>query len=216
MKLRSRGLGRKELVMDFREYDIAWDNGAVVVTGTIREPVTWDFSIRIEPDDIPGMVRVGLHRATVRLAWNWILRRPAPVVDTPSMSSTERPAREHRRRPITDRGAPRQRVATPAVIEVVDDTITDLSAPADRDRSTAVKSVGTTTPREAVAVAADRDLDAKPENECTPVASYQTSRAAPPTRPGARQRFPLRSAEPVRVGDASKALTETRSEGGNR
>ena len=73
MKLRSRGLGRRELVMDFREYDIARDGDDVVVSGTIREPVNWDFAIRITGADIPGMLRVGLHRHTLSLAARWIL-----------------------------------------------------------------------------------------------------------------------------------------------
>jgi len=46
MRLRSRGLGRKELVMDFREYETIREGDEVVVVGTIRDPVNWDFSIR--------------------------------------------------------------------------------------------------------------------------------------------------------------------------
>lgn len=82
MKLRSRGLGRRELLMDFREYDIARDGDDVVISGTIREPVNWDFTIRVSGDDIPGMLRVGLHRHTLSLAARWILhmRSKAPAV----------------------------------------------------------------------------------------------------------------------------------------
>ena len=82
MRLRSRGLGRRELLMDFREYDIARDGDDIVVSGTIREPVNWDFTIRISGDDIPGMLRVGLHRHTLSLAARWVLhiRSKAPTV----------------------------------------------------------------------------------------------------------------------------------------
>lgn len=75
MKLRSRGLGRKELVMDFREYEVARDGDEVVVSGTIREPVNWDFTIRISGDDIPGMLRLGLHRHTLAMAVRWVFHR---------------------------------------------------------------------------------------------------------------------------------------------
>ncbi|MHB8245601.1 MAG: hypothetical protein ACYDGN_09660 [Acidimicrobiales bacterium] len=75
MKLRSRGLGRRELVMDFRECEIRREGNEVVIQGTIREPVTWDFSIRIEPRDIPGMLRVGINHHTLGLGARWILHR---------------------------------------------------------------------------------------------------------------------------------------------
>ena len=104
MKLRSRGLGRRELLMDFREYDIARDGDDVVVSGTIREPVNWDFAIRISGDDIPGMLRVGLHRHTLSLAARWILHirsRPSAVPTSPvsAPSPIARPARSLRPMP---------------------------------------------------------------------------------------------------------------------
>lgn len=73
MKLKSKGLGRKELVMDFREYTVTREGPEVLVTGTIKEPVTWDFSIRICQDDIPGMLKIGLNRHALRLALRWML-----------------------------------------------------------------------------------------------------------------------------------------------
>lgn len=72
MRLRSRGLGRKELVMDFRRYDIRRDENEVLITGTITEPVTWDFSIRIEPDDFPGLIKVARSRAMISLFLLWL------------------------------------------------------------------------------------------------------------------------------------------------
>ena len=62
MRLRSRGLGRKELVMDFREYEVIREGDEIVVVGTIRDPVNWDFSLRICEDDIPGLARLLLRR----------------------------------------------------------------------------------------------------------------------------------------------------------
>lgn len=72
MRLRSKGLGRKELVLDFREYVIAPDGDDVMISGTITDPVTWDFTIRVERDDIPGMLRVALSRRVLALALAWV------------------------------------------------------------------------------------------------------------------------------------------------
>ncbi|MFQ5416804.1 MAG: hypothetical protein ACE5FL_07120 [Myxococcota bacterium] len=63
MRLRSRGLGRKELVLDFREYEVVRVDDELVVVGTIRDPINWDFTIRICEDDIPGMARLVLRRS---------------------------------------------------------------------------------------------------------------------------------------------------------
>ena len=52
MRLTSRGLGRKELVMDFREYDVIRNGDEILVVGTINEPVHWDFTIRMCEDDL--------------------------------------------------------------------------------------------------------------------------------------------------------------------
>lgn len=60
MRLRSRGLGRKELVMDFREYEVVREGDEVVVVGTIRDPVNWDFTIRICQDDVAGLTWMAL------------------------------------------------------------------------------------------------------------------------------------------------------------
>lgn len=70
MKLKSRGLGRKELVMDFREYTVVRDGAEVVIHGTIHEPVHWDFSIRLCEDDLPGIAQVALAPKML----GWVLR----------------------------------------------------------------------------------------------------------------------------------------------
>ncbi len=82
--------------MDFRQYDVTREGNDVIVTGTIREPVNWDFSIRITGDDIPGMLRLGLHRYTLAMAAHWLFRRrsrssptaePAPAAKPEPMVS---------------------------------------------------------------------------------------------------------------------------------
>ena len=70
MKLKSRGLGRKELVMDFREYTVRREGDEIVILGTIREPVHWDFSIRMCEDDLAGVAQV----ATRKTMLLWLIR----------------------------------------------------------------------------------------------------------------------------------------------
>ena len=76
MRVTSRGLGRKELVMDFREYEVIRDGDDIIVRGTIYEPVNWDFSIRMCEDDLSGLIRVGLRRPTLALILRGLLRLP--------------------------------------------------------------------------------------------------------------------------------------------
>jgi len=75
MRLRSKGLGRKELVLDFREYAVVREGDEVVIKGTIREPVVWDFAIRICEDDLAGVTRLVADRSILRLLLRGILRR---------------------------------------------------------------------------------------------------------------------------------------------
>jgi hypothetical protein len=75
MRLRSRGLGRKELVMDFREYEIVRQDDEIVIVGTIRDPVTWDFTIRICEDDISGTARLLLRRPMLAMLLRGLFKR---------------------------------------------------------------------------------------------------------------------------------------------
>jgi hypothetical protein len=75
MRLKSRGLGRKELVMDFREYAVIRESDEAIIVGTIRDPVNWDFSIRVCQDDIVGMTKLILRPAMIRLLLRSIFRR---------------------------------------------------------------------------------------------------------------------------------------------
>lgn len=67
MKLKSRGLGRKELTMDFREYTVVRDGDEIMIVGTIREPVHWDFTIRMCEDDLAGVAKVAMKKPTIAL-----------------------------------------------------------------------------------------------------------------------------------------------------
>ncbi len=75
MRLKSKGLGRKELVLDFREYAVVREGSEVVIKGTIREPVVWDFSIRVCEDDLAGIARLAGDRKVLGLVLRAILKR---------------------------------------------------------------------------------------------------------------------------------------------
>ena len=75
MRLKSRGLGRKELVMDFREYTVIREEDEVVVVGTIRDPVNWDFSIRMCEDDVVGMAKLILCRPMIGILLRSFFKR---------------------------------------------------------------------------------------------------------------------------------------------
>ena len=51
--------------MDFREYKAIREGKEIVVVGTIRDPVTWDFSIRLCEDDISGMAKLFMDKSVL-------------------------------------------------------------------------------------------------------------------------------------------------------
>ncbi len=60
MKLWSRGLGKTEIYMDFRYYRLLRDPGDkknVMLIGKMQDPVTWEFMITIQPEDIAGVMK---------------------------------------------------------------------------------------------------------------------------------------------------------------
>jgi hypothetical protein len=75
VRLKSRGLGRKELVMDFREYEVIREGDEIVVVGQIRDPVNWDFSIRLCEDDLAGIVRLACNPRMLGLLLRALFRR---------------------------------------------------------------------------------------------------------------------------------------------
>ncbi len=59
MLLWSRGLGQTEVYMDFRQYRTIQDpdSGNVLVVGKMQSPVTWEFVITMQPEDIAGVMK---------------------------------------------------------------------------------------------------------------------------------------------------------------
>lgn len=75
MRLRSKGLGRREMVMDFREYEVITEGDELVVVGIIRDPVTWDFSIRFCEDDYPAVFKLAFHPQTLKAVLRAFINR---------------------------------------------------------------------------------------------------------------------------------------------
>lgn len=61
--------------MDFREYAVVREGDEVVIVGTIRDPVNWDFSIRFCEDDMVGMARFAMTRQTIGLLLRALFKR---------------------------------------------------------------------------------------------------------------------------------------------
>ena len=123
--------------MDFREYHIARDGDDVVVSGTIHEPVNWDFTIRIGRDDIAGMLRLGLNRHTLALAMRSVFapRSSAPpaVVAPPATPRPGRPVVSPRATTASRRVAPSPSVVADPLPSHI--TTPDFGAPRRRGAS---------------------------------------------------------------------------------
>jgi hypothetical protein len=59
MKLWSRGLGKQEIMMDFRYCQTLKDpeTGNMMIIGNMCSPVTWEFKITFHPEDIGGIMK---------------------------------------------------------------------------------------------------------------------------------------------------------------
>ncbi len=60
--------------MDFREYVPIDEGDEVVLVGTIRDPVHWDFSIRVCEDDIAGMTRLIFSKPILKMLFRQLFR----------------------------------------------------------------------------------------------------------------------------------------------
>lgn len=60
MKLWSRGLGKQEINLDFRYCQAVKDpnEGNMLIIGNMQSPVTWEFKITFQPEDIGGIVKL--------------------------------------------------------------------------------------------------------------------------------------------------------------
>ena len=71
MKMWSRGLGRTELKMDCRYYTVKKDPDSdnFYIIGKITDPVNWELKVTIEPEDIPGLVKMALNWCVFKLTF---------------------------------------------------------------------------------------------------------------------------------------------------
>jgi len=69
MKLWSRGLGRTELKMDCRYYKVKSDpaDDNIYIVGKITDPVNWEFRVTLEPEDIPGLIKMFMNYCIIKL-----------------------------------------------------------------------------------------------------------------------------------------------------
>ncbi len=108
MKIRSRGLGRRELEMDLREFTVERDGTGVLMKGVTHAPITWETTVWMGPRDVGPVLRMGLHLAMLRLGLAWVLGRP----DVPGDD------RAGQRMGRVPEGAPREPGAEPAARSV--------------------------------------------------------------------------------------------------
>jgi len=56
----SKGLGERELVIDLSKGKLTMEEGKVLMRGTIKEPVAWNYEITLFKEDVRGILRVAL------------------------------------------------------------------------------------------------------------------------------------------------------------
>jgi len=61
--------------MDFREYEVVREGVELVVVGTIRDPVNWDFTIRMCEDDVAGLTHLALRPAMLKTLLRSLFKR---------------------------------------------------------------------------------------------------------------------------------------------
>jgi hypothetical protein len=74
MRIWSRGLGKRELVMDLTKCEIAREGDRYILKGTVVEPVNWEFRITMEPEDVPGLIRTGASPGFIVIGLKWLWR----------------------------------------------------------------------------------------------------------------------------------------------
>ena len=76
MKIRSKGLGRRELDMDLREFTVERDGSGILLKGVTHAPITWETTVRVGPRDIGSILKLALRPTMLHLGLSWIFRRP--------------------------------------------------------------------------------------------------------------------------------------------
>jgi hypothetical protein len=78
MKIRSRGLGKRELQLDLREFKVTTEAKEVVLSGVTHAPVTWETNIRVRSEDIGAIIKIALNPKILKLVVRWVFRLKTP------------------------------------------------------------------------------------------------------------------------------------------
>lgn len=78
MKIRSRGLGKRELDMNLKEFQVKKQGKEVILIGVTHAPVTWETNIRVRSEDIGGILKIALNPKVLVLGLRWLLRLKTP------------------------------------------------------------------------------------------------------------------------------------------
>lgn len=183
MKLKSRGLGRKELIMDFREYTVVRQGNEILIVGTIREPVHWDFTITMCEDDLAGVAKVALMKPTMGLLLRSAFKRNKSAHWSVDRKTQIAQAKEARVEMLEKRAAAAEKEAE--------------SAEAPLSRSEARKQAKAAKKAEKEAAAAEKAAAAEAEK----------AEAAEPATPEAKT--PEAKAPDAKAGDAELEEVET-------
>ena len=60
MRFWSKGLGERELVIDLSKGKLTMEEGKVLMRGTIKEPVAWNYEITLFKEDVRGILRIAI------------------------------------------------------------------------------------------------------------------------------------------------------------
>ena len=204
MKIRSRGLGRRELEMNLREFTVERDGTGVLMKGVTHAPITWETTVWMGPRDVGPVLRMALHLAMLRLGLAWVFRRP----DVPG---DDRAGERMGREPGTSRepGTARAGRSAPAPTHAGAPTLSDDAAPEapTPGSGTSTPDTGTRTTAAAVAggdtrttAAAGTGGDTRTRTRPAPL--QRAERAPRPPRPPRppRQHHPDGAERPARAG----------------
>lgn len=113
MRIRSRGLGRRELLLDPREFTVSRHGDGVVLEGVTHAPITWETTICVGTDDVGRLLRLALKPAMLRLGVRWVLRRKDAPFELPSPERAPRRAVGTRAAAVAAKDGPAARVPGP-------------------------------------------------------------------------------------------------------
>jgi len=65
MKLWSKGLGKRTLVLHLAEAEVEDAGEELLIKGVIKEPVWWEYTIRMTEDDVLDFFKVAVNRTAV-------------------------------------------------------------------------------------------------------------------------------------------------------